>query len=143
MLGLAQMLASGKKPPAFKAVVWIVAIAVLIKVMPDQVTRVAYNSDWPRYQGCARACQAGVKMLHGAVEQYREKNGELPHDFEQLVPDYIESVPRCPGHVLYGATDADLEEQDYILRDGVVNCVDPPVKPTFELWKKQRDAAKD
>lgn len=52
------------------------------------------------------ACKANLRTLMGSIAQYAAENGKNPDSLDQLVPDYLKSLPRCPagGNYTYDKT---------------------------------------
>ena len=44
-----------------------------------------------------KACDSNVKAIQAAVSMYQTANsGKLPSQLENLVPQYIKAIPKCP-----------------------------------------------
>jgi hypothetical protein len=50
------------------------------------------------------ACAANRRAIEAAVQQYYALEGEYPTSIQQLVPEYLQSVPSCPGGGTYTLT---------------------------------------
>jgi hypothetical protein len=50
------------------------------------------------------ACAANRKAIEGAVQAYYGLEGVYPTSIQQLVPEYLQSVPSCPGGGSYTLT---------------------------------------
>ena len=61
----------------------------------------------PVDQADAATCAANRKIISSAVQQYYSMEGVYPNSIQQLVPDYLMSVPTCPSggtYTLQGST---------------------------------------
>ena len=62
-----------------------------------------------------KACDSNVKAIQAAVSMYQTANsGALPKQLEDLVPKYIEAIPKCPVN--------DAENTYSIDKNGIVKC---------------------
>ena len=50
----------------------------------------------PVGQAGSAACSANRKMMESAIQVYYNIEGVYPTSLQQLVPEYLESVPACP-----------------------------------------------
>jgi hypothetical protein len=50
----------------------------------------------PVGQAGSAACSANRKMIESAIQAYYGLEGVYPTSLQQLVPEYLESVPACP-----------------------------------------------
>lgn len=55
----------------------------------------------PVSQAETAACAANRRAISAAVQQYKAMEGKLPTSIQQLVPQYLESVPACPSGGIY------------------------------------------
>jgi hypothetical protein len=58
----------------------------------------------PVGQADEAACAANRKLIESAVQQYYGLEGVYPTSIQQLVPEYLEKVPSCPGGGTYTLT---------------------------------------
>ena len=58
-------------------------------------------------QAEAASCAANLRTIMGAVQQYQATEGTYPRSIQELVPEYLMSVPTCPSggkYTLSGST---------------------------------------
>jgi hypothetical protein len=59
------------------------------------------SSEGPVGQAEATACAANRRAISSAAQQYFAVEGAYPSSIQQLVPDYLTSVPTCPSGGTY------------------------------------------
>ncbi|MBC7253369.1 MAG: hypothetical protein H5T72_05285 [Actinobacteria bacterium] len=52
----------------------------------------------------ASACAANRRAISSAVQQYQAVKGQIPTSIQQLVPEFLQSVPACPSGGTYTLT---------------------------------------
>ncbi len=55
----------------------------------------------PVGQAETAACAANRRVITSAVQQYKSMEGKAPTSIQQLVPEYLDSVPTCPSGGTY------------------------------------------
>lgn len=88
-----------KKEEGFTLVELMVVIIILGALVAIAVPMYTRSQD----DAVEKACQANLRILDGAIAQYRAVNGQYPTELAKLVPDFIKAVPKCPeGQDSYG-----------------------------------------
>lgn len=75
----------------------VVIIGILAAIAVPVYKNVSANAQ-------TKACFANQRTIEGAIEVFRADNdGNAPDALEELAPEYIKSVPKCPvGGDVYG-----------------------------------------
>jgi len=55
----------------------------------------------PMGEAEAAACAANRRAISSAVQQYQAVKGQAPTSVQQLVPEFLQSVPACPSGGTY------------------------------------------
>ena len=93
----------GQLPPARKgmskgvmALIIVASIGVLV-IVGAIVGITLTVSNGAREKADKRTCQANLRTIDGAVQMYYAENEKYPTGVDQLVPDYLKEVPKCPS----------------------------------------------
>ncbi len=77
---------------------WLTATlsVLLLYILFPHFQRATGSRDYTR-------CQSNLKNIGAALELYSQDNkGLYPPRMEMLTPDYMKTIPRCPGEDLQG-----------------------------------------
>lgn len=78
----------------------------------------------------SRLLELRLQPVIAALKTYRESNGSYPDSLDELVPDYLESVPSCPNRKVVSFTREEADTAQFSL-----TCV------TFGFNKHTYDSA--
>ncbi len=100
-----------KKKKGFTLLELLVVLAILAILIAIAI---------PVYKGqkekaAITAHNANVRVLETAVESYRQDNGKVPEKLDNLVPDYIKSVPKVPA-----SENGELKGKSYTITEGKI-----------------------
>lgn len=79
----------------------LMVVVVIIGVL-TAIAIPVYNASTAKAE--AGACQANLRMIDSAIQQYKMNEGEPPPNIEALGDYFVDGVPRCPS-----ATDAETD----------------------------------
>lgn len=68
---------------------------------------VHHPTSGPIAEADAAACNANRRTIEAAVQHYYAMEGTYPTSLQQLVPEFLQSIPACPGggsYTLQGTT---------------------------------------
>ena len=74
----------------------VVLLAAVAAGCTSESVEPTQPKEGPVGQASSAACSANRKMIESAIQAYYGLEGVYPTSLQQLVPEYLESVPVCP-----------------------------------------------
>ena len=91
---------SPARKPMTKGVMALIIVASIVGVLVivGAVVGIALTvGTGARDKASERTCQANLRTIDGAVQMYYAENEKYPTSVDQLLPDYLRKVPKCPS----------------------------------------------
>ena len=98
------VLSLGRRRPRRRLVAIVVpmgvAVFLLLGIILPRTSRITFRTF--RWERPTRLCALEIATVVAALRQYRKDHGSLPSSLAELVPQYVQEVPRCPEDFVEG-----------------------------------------